>query len=291
MGLFRGRANGLYYADKFCGHLALEHGLVLKDYCRSCLGIVWPRCPVTGEEVGYKATGAGVLLRTFKRFAGVTKAMSQKVAAAAEKAKVTRRGSGNPMSGKRAWNRNLPAGHPYIERMAARRRGIKEGPETRRKQSHNRRRHPLKARHTTPHSLETKRKISMRTASMHTRHAFGRESSVHLAMRAALSSLGVNFIEEYPAKFYSIDFALPDAKLALEADGDFFHTNPLVYANGPQCAIQRRTARNDASKNSYLRQQGWIVLRYWESEIKAPGFTQRLRGDLERLGVLTQPEV
>ena len=51
MGRFRGRANGLYYLDKFRRHLAIEHGLALKDYSLTCLNIPWPRCPVTGEEV------------------------------------------------------------------------------------------------------------------------------------------------------------------------------------------------------------------------------------------------
>jgi very-short-patch-repair endonuclease len=283
---FRGRLGGRYYLDKFCRHVAVEHGLTLKDYCRGCLGIVWPQCPVTREEVGYAATGTGVVLRTYKRFAGVTAAMSARVTAAALRARQTRRGSGNPMFGKVAWNRDLPPEHPYLAKMAARRRGVVEGPETRSKQRENRQRHPLKARHTTPHTPETKRRISMHTVSMHTRRAFGRESSVHLAMRAALCSLELEFKEEYPAKFYSIDFAFPVAKVAIEADGDFFHTNPLLYPSGPMCAIQRRSARNDAAKNSYLRRRNWTVLRYWESDILAPGFIAKLRADLVRVSVL-----
>lgn len=283
---YKGRSNGAFFLDKFCRHLADAHRVDLRRYCERRLRVRWPRCPVTHENVGGRLTGRGIVLSTYRRWAGVTAAMSARVSAAALRARQTRRGSGNPMFGKVAWNRDLPPEHPYLAKMAARRRGVVEDESTRFKHRHNRAAHPLKARHTTPHTPETKRRISMHTVSMHTRRAFGRESSVHLAMRAALCSLELEFKEEYPAKFYSIDFAFPVAKVAIEADGDFFHTNPLLYPSGPMCAIQRRSARNDAAKNSYLRRRNWTVLRYWESDILAPGFIAKLRADLVRVSVL-----
>ena len=286
MELFRGRANGLYYLEKFCRHLAVEHGLVLKEYCQRYLGVVWPRCPVTGEEVGYKLKGAGVLFRTYKRFAGVTKAMSPKVAAAAENAKVTRMGSGNPMFGGTAWNNNLPPNHPYRAAMAARRRGVVEGPETRLKHQLNRAAHPRKARHTTPHSSATKELIALRTARMHERHAFGRESSIHCRLRQTLASLGLCPAEEFCVGHYSLDFAVPNLKLAIEADGDFFHCHPELYPNGPTCSIQRRNFKNDKAKNAFLKQAGWTVLRFWETDILKADFPAKLRAALVQASAL-----
>ena len=244
------------------------------------------RCPVSGCPVGFKANGKGFRLSTYKRGVGITKAMSPAFRASCERQSIARCGNGNPMFGKPAWNRNLPAGHPYFERMAARRRGIKEGPSTKQKQRENRRLHPLKARHTTPHTAATKELIARHTAKMISTGAFGRESSAHRNMRAMLDSLGAVYEEEHCVGRYSADFAFPEKRVVLEVDGDFFHTHPLLYPKGPKCRTQRRNALNDKKKNAYLHSERWTVLRYWESDIKSEGFANRLRADLVRLSIL-----
>lgn len=72
----RGRANGVYFLNKFCRRLADVRGIHLRQYCERYLGLRWPRCPVTGEEVGCRLTGHGVVLCTYRRWVRVMAAMS-----------------------------------------------------------------------------------------------------------------------------------------------------------------------------------------------------------------------
>ncbi len=280
-----GRSGGAYFLNKFCKHLA-SHGIVLRYYCEFHLGICWPRCPVSRSHVGFRISGAGLLLATYKRGVGITKAMSPAFRRACERASVWRKGAGNPMFGKAAWNSNLPPNHPYRIAMAVMRQGVIEGSETRLKQRLNRASHPRKARHTTPHTSATKERIAQHTAEMHEHHDFGRESSLNCRLREALVCLGICPIEEYRIGRYSIDCALPKWKVAIEADGDFFHCNPALYPTGPTCHIQRRNLQNDQAKNAFLEQVGWIVLRFWETEILKADFPSQLRSALVGASVL-----
>jgi len=283
---YPGRANGAYYVNKFCRHLASFHDIDLRTYCERYLGVWWPRCPVSGVPVGYKATGKGVKLATYKKGVGITRDMSPAFRASCERQKELRKGDRNPMYGKEPWNKRLRANDPYRAKMAAKRRGVREGPATRLKQSQNRANHPLKARHTTSHTAVTKAKIAECTAKMHARHAFRRESFPHIRVRLELAALGVVFTEEYPIGRFCADFASLDKKVVLEVDGDWWHTNPAYYPEGPTHEIQIRNAKNDRVKNAYLKERGWKVERYWESEILAPGFTAKLKADLVRLSIL-----
>lgn len=282
-----GRANGAYFLDKFGKHLAAAHGIIeMSFYCERHLGMQWPRCPVSGNPVGFKAKGKGLLLSKYRKGIGITKEMDPSFRASCERASEARKGEGNPMYGKTPWNKGLPLDDPYRAAMADKRRGIIEGPETRLKHKQNRAAHPLRARHTTAHTSATKEQIAQHTAKMHEHHAFGRESTPHRNMRSVLDSLGIVYGEEHCIGRYSCDFVITERRVAIEVDGDFFHTHPLIYPDGPMCKIQRRTAANDHAKNEYLHREGWTVLRYWESDLKQAGFVSKLKADLVRLSVL-----
>jgi very-short-patch-repair endonuclease len=56
-----------------------------------------------------------------------------------------------------------------------------------------------------------------------------------------------DFIQQMPVGAYRIDFAAPDVKVGIEADG-WHHFTPL-------------TAAKDAERDSWLRAQGWAMFR------------------------------
>lgn len=79
-------------------------------------------------------------------------------------------------------------------------------------------------------------------------------------MRDALNRAGIRHIEQYPignsyGTIYRCDFAVPEAMLIIECDGDYWHNLPGVK-------------RKDAHKDKYLRACGYTVLRFTESQIK-----------------------
>lgn len=64
---------------------------------------------------------------------------------------------------------------------------------------------------------------------------------------------------QYPIKYgsveYPIDFALPHLKIAIEADGETFHSSP-------------KQVTHDKERDMKLAQLGWTVLRFTDSEIE-----------------------
>lgn len=85
------------------------------------------------------------------------------------------------------------------------------------------------------------------------RHFMG-ETQLEARIRVALEILGVGFVQEYTVCRYSIDFAVPQHKLAIEADGDYWH---------------RITAARDARRDARLAAAGWTVVRLAECDVHA----------------------
>ncbi|RWQ57714.1 MAG: endonuclease domain-containing protein [Mesorhizobium sp.] len=65
--------------------------------------------------------------------------------------------------------------------------------------------------------------------------------------------MGLGFRRQFPIAGYIVDFARPEKKLVVEADGSQ-HTETDAVASD-----QARTLR--------LEQDGWTVLRFWDDEI------------------------
>ena len=54
---------------------------------------------------------------------------------------------------------------------------------------------------------------------------------------------------------YVLDFAFPQLKVAIEADGEIFHSAPKQVAK-------------DEERDAALAQQGWTTVRFWDTEIE-----------------------
>jgi very-short-patch-repair endonuclease len=79
------------------------------------------------------------------------------------------------------------------------------------------------------------------------------ESGFERAVRVALTELGIAFVQEYPISRYLIDFYLPQHDVAIECDGDYWHSLP---------GMQER----DARKDECLSQRGLTVIRLKEGD-------------------------
>ena len=67
---------------------------------------------------------------------------------------------------------------------------------------------------------------------------------------------GIDFSTQYPIKYsFILDFAFPDKKLAIEADGEPWHSTP-------------QAKRRDKYRDNILKKQGWKVIRFWGNEIR-----------------------
>lgn len=99
-----------------------------------------------------------------------------------------------------------------------------------------------------------------------------------------LEKLGIRYEEQFEAKdikrFY--DFFLPDYRVLLECDGDFYHSYGKVYEE--MNPMQKRNARVDEIKNEWAALHGYPLIRIWEHDINEN--PQKVLDMLrERLGV------
>lgn len=124
--------------------------------------------------------------------------------------------------------------------------------------------------HTTKHSEESKELMRANTSKMHSEGKYLHTDTLPMRIfEQMLIDLNYkNFEKEYFYKFYSIDFADVENKIAFEVDGDFWHTNPKFFPDGCKFDAQKRNRINDKTKNSFLKNRGWTVLRFWEDDIK-----------------------
>ena len=287
--LYPTRKNGAYYLDKFENFLRDNHNISIKEYCVKYLKFEWPKCPVSGEETGYRLAGYGIQISKFKQ-GKLSKEHCESFKLACEKFSEERVGAGNPMFGKRPWNKDIDPESDFSKRMRELKLGTKMSEESKVKMREARAKSPIKARHTQKHSKESIQLMREATAKRYSDGTFKKESSIHIIIRAFLEELGLagEFKEEFQIDYFSMDFAFPNLKFAIECQGTYFHIDPRVYPNGPKDAIQRRNFGRDIIKRKHTQGLGWETLEIWETEINNGEFKEILKCKLRELSILKE---
>ena len=135
-------------------------------------------------------------------------------------------------------------------------------------------------------SIETRQKISNYVKTFNARTGFysalmrktikGRHyphhrSKLELILQDAMDTRGLLYDTQYPI-LGQPDFAFPDRHIVIFVDGDYWHCNPSKYSDNDNWIGGKKVKEKrviDFSINAALRSQGWTVLRFWETDIKA----------------------
>jgi very-short-patch-repair endonuclease len=117
------------------------------------------------------------------------------------------------------------------------------------------------------HSEETKKLIAEKITKLHS-ETKNKVSNVQMQLFNFLVDYfkDQEIILEFNLKYYSVDIAFPNSKLAIEVDGDFYHVNEELGYEA-KSKIQKRNLKNDIKKNNFYLENGWTCLRFWESDI------------------------
>ena len=102
------------------------------------------------------------------------------------------------------------------------------------------------------------------------------DTKPEVLLRKALWKKGLRYRKNYKALPGKPDIVLPRQKIVIFVDGDFWHArghqdNPGEQITSNQDYWQKKLARNverDKEVNDELTEAGWLVLRFWESDIK-----------------------
>ena len=105
-----------------------------------------------------------------------------------------------------------------------------------------------------------------------------KNTACELVLRKALWASGFRYRKNVAGLPGHPDIVFPRARVAVFCDGDFWHGNnwearrhKLSAGSNPEywlAKIQRKMER-DRETTSRLKGLGWVVLRFWESEIRA----------------------
>lgn len=111
-------------------------------------------------------------------------------------------------------------------------------------------------------------------------HAMSRirskDTKAEIMLRKALWKKGLRYRKNYAALPGKPDIALTRRKIAIFVDGDFWHARGHQDSPGEQIDTnkdywRKKLARNverDREVNDELTAAGWLVLRFWESDIR-----------------------
>jgi len=82
-----------------------------------------------------------------------------------------------------------------------------------------------------------------------------------------LEKIGVKYERQFKAesigRYY--DFYIPDAHLLIEVDGDYYHGKDMVWED--KSPMQKRNDWVDRHKDAWALNNGYKLIRVWESDI------------------------
>lgn len=111
------------------------------------------------------------------------------------------------------------------------------------------------------------------------------KTKIEKIVQQLLLNHGFNFKQQFRIyfngrKFKQYDFYLPEKKLLIEVDGDYWHGNPKIYKQLNE--TQKLNKKNDFLKENLAKERQISLLRYWESDILKEGFEKILLKDLDK---------
>jgi DNA mismatch endonuclease, patch repair protein len=107
-------------------------------------------------------------------------------------------------------------------------------------------------------------------------HVHSKDTQPEVVLRKALWHLGVRYRKNYKKLPGSPDIVLTKYHIAIFVDGDFWHGKGHFAHPGEQIKCNKefwrkklkRNIERDKDVNAELSEMGWLVLRFWESDVK-----------------------
>lgn len=226
-------------AKRLIAHLT-EHSISIEDYIEKYYNIIRPYCQCgCGTKLNLNIGQARIHYKSFLFGDGIHHTSKW-----SDEAKKNRCGVGNPMKNKKAWNKGLTKESNINMKMAAEKmRGIKKSPE-----------HIEKIRQRAIDYIKNQTYKSTMTTP-------------HIIVNSILKDLNINYINEYQIGGFLFDIYLPDYNILIEIDGDYWHSNPIKYPDGPITYAQIKIKKQDNKKNGYCKLKNLNLKRFWEYDI------------------------
>lgn len=87
------------------------------------------------------------------------------------------------------------------------------------------------------------------------------------AFEKLLKEIGVEYEAQRILGGFIYDFYLPEYKMFVEIDGDYYHGNPDKYTKDQLNGMQKKNKLNDKEKEVQAKGFGYKIERVWETDI------------------------
>lgn len=254
------KQRGCYKTDYFLLHLKNEHKMNKEQYFGE-----GPECPCKKCKKKLKIIKDGSLFRWSKLACG----RNPGVIEWSEKAKTTRQGKANPMFGAKPWNIGLnKKNSEYGKLMSKKQTGRIVKKETKIKQSISAKKRNIHGHTGHKHSEYSKELMRQATLKRIKNGEFPQTDTLPAKKFAEiLKQNNIQYEKEYIIGSWAFDFYLPSYNVLIEIDGDYFHSNPKIYPDGPKTNTQKINRYRDVKKNQFCQEHGHKLIRFWENEV------------------------
>lgn len=255
---------GIYYKDVFLKHLK-SHDCSIEEYFTKYCNIQQQKCPcgICNKDL--------LINKSYSNFKWNKFACGRNEGLLnwSEQAKTTRRGKNNPMFGKEPWNKNQTKfTSKSIENASNKLKNQIVSEETKLKQSISAKKRKIHGHTGKHHSEKTKDFLRLNTLRLIKEGYFKQtETKPVKEFKKILEELNIDYESEKQIHYWSFDIYLPKENIFIEIDGDYFHSNPRFYPNGPKTKTQKVNYIRDIHKNNYCIKNNIVLYRFWEYDI------------------------
>jgi G:T-mismatch repair DNA endonuclease (very short patch repair protein) len=256
--------SGKYYTDVFKAYLK-DLNIELVDYFTKFCKIKQPVCQCGICKKPCRICKVGSNFKWSERACG----RSEGVTKWSKEAKISRLGKNNPMFGKASWNKNLrKETNKSLSTVSQKLTNRKISKETKQKQSESAKKRLVHGHTGCKHSEENKEKQRQRTLQRIKNGDFGCTRTLpHVEFCSFLKDLNIEYEEEKIVECWAFDIYIKKYDLYIEIDGDYWHSNPYVYPNGPKTKSQKINYYRDKKKNEFCKKHSLKLYRFWERDI------------------------
>lgn len=101
-----------------------------------------------------------------------------------------------------------------------------------------------------------------------------KDTKIEVLLRKELWRKGYRYRKNVRAVFGTPDIVFKGKKIAIFCDSEFWHGKDYMNGKTPSSNVDfwiekfKRNIKRDELVNKTLHEQGWLVLRFWEKDIK-----------------------
>lgn len=117
---------------------------------------------------------------------------------------------------------------------------------------------------------KTQPKVRKRKTKEKKVHEPGTSKLEEYFMTNFLDKLGVKYVYQFEAKDIHrfFDFLICEQNLLVELNGDYWHTNPEIYKDGPINNTQKKNIKVDEYKRNWAYSHCIPILYIWENDVR-----------------------